>query len=192
MAGCNGASTGDTSNIEIRALNMSLATLAQKRNCAYLDTYTIMLGTNGKPFRFFFQPDGEHLAEPGYRRWADSLLVPYITATTRKCAVMVGDSITRRVFAVKQPGGGDGTWDYLLGVKAYNAGVDGETSQDVMNRLSTVVQSDADCYFVMIGNNDLHAGISIQDITANVDVIIQTLARTGKPVIVQAVMPLFD
>jgi lysophospholipase L1-like esterase len=170
---------------------MSLATLAQKRNCPYLDTYSIMLGSNGKPFRFFYQPDGEHLAAPGYRRWADSLLVPYITATSRKCAAMVGDSITRRVNVVPMSDGSEGTWDDLLGIKAYNLGVDGETTQDVINRLDSVIQPDADCYFVMIGNNDLHAGIPIQEITANVDFIIQTLAHTGKPVIVQAVMPLF-
>ena len=193
IPGCGSSGVGETSNIEIRALNMELAELAQRRNCAFLDTYSIMLGTNGRPFRFFYEADGEHLAAPGYRRWADSLLVPHIKATKRICAAMVGDSITRRVSVVKLSDGSEGSWDDLLGIKAYNLGVDGETSADVLARLDGVVQPDADCYFLMVGNNDLHAGIPIEEIIANVDLIIQTLiARSGKPVIVQAVMPLFQ
>lgn len=192
LPGCGGGGAGDTSNIEIRALNMGLATLAQKRNCAYLDTYSIMLGSNGKPFRFFYEPDGEHLAEPGYRRWADALLAPHIKATGRTCAAMVGDSITRRVATVKLGDGADATWDDLLGVKAYNLGVDGETSADVLRRLDALVQPDADCYFVMVGNNDLHAGIAIEAVLQTTDTLVQALAaRTGKPVVIQAVMPLF-
>jgi len=191
IPGCGESAVGETSNIEIRALNMALATLAQQRNCAYLDTYSIMLGSNGKPFRFFYESDGEHLAAPGYRRWADSLLVPHIKATKRTCAAMVGDSITRRVAVVKLVDGSDAAWDDLLGIKAYNLGVDGETSAEVISRLDSIVQDDADCYFLMIGNNDLHAGVPIAEIITHVDAIIQTLvAKSRKPVIVQAVMPL--
>ena len=191
---CGSGLTGDTNNIEIRALNVALASKAQALNVQYLDTYSILVGQNGKPVIFFFQPDGEHLSELGYLRWANIVLVPFIKAQGITCAGMVGDSITRRVYVVEvQNGTRPATWDDLLGIKAYNEGVDGETSQDVINRLDSCIQPDIDCYFLMIGNNDLHAGIPIEQIIANVETIVRTLqTRTGKPVVIQAVMPLLQ
>jgi lysophospholipase L1-like esterase len=184
--------TGDTNNIEIRALNVALAEKAQELKVQYLDTYSILLGQNGKPVIFFFEPDGEHLSELGYLRWSNGVLVPYIKAQGITCAGMVGDSITRRIFVVQVANGTrEAIWDDLLGIKAYNEGVDGETSQDVIPRLDSVIQPDIDVYFLMIGNNDLHAGIRIETITGNVETIVRTLqTRTGKPVVIQAVMPL--
>jgi lysophospholipase L1-like esterase len=190
--GCGKGQTGDTNNIEIRALNVALASKAEEWHVQYLDTYSILLGSNGKPLVFFFESDGEHLSELGYLRWSDRVLVPFIKANHVTCAGMVGDSITRRTYVAKvQNGTKDATWDDLLGIKAYNDGVDGETSQDVINRLATVVHPDVDCYFLMIGNNDLHAGIPISQVVSNVETIVRYLqTQTGKPVVVQAVMPL--
>ena len=192
LSGCGNGPVGETSNIEIRALNMDLGTLAQKRKCTFLDTYSILLGNNGRPLVFFYQPDGEHLSELGYLRWADSQLAPYLKAHHLGCVAMVGDSITRRVSAVKVDNGTrEATWDDLLGIKVYNLGVDGETSADVVARLDSIIKPDAECYFLMIGNNDLHADLPASQVIANVETIIATLAtRTGRPVVVQAVMPL--
>jgi lysophospholipase L1-like esterase len=190
---CGKGPVGETSNIEIRALNMALASKAQDLHMTYLDTYSILIATDGKPLVFFFMPDGEHLSELGYLRWVDARLAPYIKANAVTCAGMVGDSITRRTYvALVDHGTTPATWQDLLGIKAYNMGVDGETSADVIKRLDTLVQPDIDCYFLMIGNNDLHAGIPIPQIVANVETIVQYLKTTsGKPVVIQAVMPLF-
>lgn len=192
LLGCSGAGTSDTNNIEIRALNMALANKAQALNLTFLDTYSTLLTTGGKPLVFFFEPDGEHLSELGYLRWADAVLVPYIKLNKVTCAGMVGDSITRRVYVVQmQNPTRDAIWDDLLGIKAYNMGVDGETSADVIRRLDTVVQPDIDCYFLMIGNNDLHAAIPIPQVIANVETIVDYIkVHSGKPVVIQAVMPL--
>ena len=192
LSGCSGGLNSDTSNIEIRALNMALANKAQELKLTYLDTYSILLANTGKPLVFFFQPDGEHLSELGYLRWADASLIPYITFNKVTCAGMVGDSITRRVNAVQLPNPTrDATWGDLLAIKAYNLGVDGETSADVLKRLHQLIQPDIDCYFVMIGNNDLHAAVPISQVIANVDTIARYLkTQSGKPVVIQAVMPL--
>ena len=189
---CGSGPVGETSNIEIRALNMALAEKAQQLHLTYLDTYSILLTKQGDPLVFFYMPDGEHLSELGYLRWVDARLAPYIKANGVTCAGMVGDSITRRTYVVLvQNGTKEATWDDLLGIKAYNMGVDGETSADVIKRLDTLVQPDIDCYFLMVGNNDLHAGIPIPQIVANVETIVQYLKNTsGKPVVIQAVMPL--
>jgi lysophospholipase L1-like esterase len=189
---CGKGPVGETSNIEIRALNMALANKATQLKLTYLDTYAILLASNGKPLVFFFMPDGEHLSELGYLRWVDARLAPYIKLNTVTCAGMVGDSITRRTYvALVQNGTKEATWEDLLGIKAYNMGVDGETSADVINRLDTLVHPDIDCYFLMIGNNDLHAGIPIPQIVANVETIVNYLkSKSGKPVVIQAVMPL--
>jgi lysophospholipase L1-like esterase len=193
MASCGKGPVGETSNIEIRALNMALATKAQQLQLTYLDTYSILVTKQGDPLVFFFMPDGEHLSELGYLRWVDARLAPYIKANAVTCAGMIGDSITRRTYVVLvQNGTKEATWDDLLGIKAYNMGVDGETSADVIKRLDTIVQPDIDCYFLMIGNNDLHAGTPIPQIVANVETIVKYLKNTsGKPVVIQAVMPLF-
>ena len=192
MAGCGAGPIGETSNIEIRALNAALAGKAQQLKLTYLDTYSILLAKDGQTLVFFYMPDGEHLSELGYLKWVDAGLAPYIKANAVNCAGMVGDSITRRTYVVLvQNGTKEATWDDLLGIKAYNMGVDGETSADVIKRLDTLVQPDIDCYFLMIGNNDLHAGIPIPQIVANVETIVQYLKNTsGKPVVIQAVMPL--
>jgi lysophospholipase L1-like esterase len=194
LLSCGGGSVGETSNIEIRALNMALANKATALKLPYLDTYTILLANNGKPLVFFFLPDGEHLSELGYLRWVDACLAPYIKFNKVTCAGMVGDSITRRTYvALVQNGTKEATWTDLLGIKAYNMGVDGETSADVIRRLDTLVQPDIDCYFLMIGNNDLHTGVPISQIVANVETIADYLKRkSGKPVVIQAVMPLIQ
>ena len=194
MAGCGAGPIGETSNIEIRALNAALAGKAQQLKLTYLDTYSILLAKDGQTLVFFYMPDGEHLSELGYLKWVDAGLAPYIKANAVNCAGMVGDSITRRTYVVLvQNGTKEATWDDLLGIKAYNMGVDGETSADVIKRLDTLVQPDIDCYFLMIGNNDLHAGIPIPQIVANVETIVQYLKNTsGKPVVIQAVMPLLS
>ena len=190
---CSSGLGGDTNNIEIRALNMALALKATELKVPFLDTYSILIGSNGKPLVFFYQPDGEHLSEPGYLKWADSELIPYIKSANVTCAGMVGDSITWRTYVVKvNQGTQAATWSDLLGIKAYNQGVDGDTTRDVLNRLDGLIQPDIDCYFLMIGNNDLHGGVPVAQIVANVETIVKTLAaRTGKPVVIQAVMPLF-
>ena len=185
---------GPTNNIEVRALNLALAETAQKNHCPFLDTYSILLGSGGKPMGFFYQSDGEHLSGLGYTRWADSLLTPYINANKLACVGMLGDSITRRVGVLKlQNDSVEATWDGLLAIKAYNMGVDGETSSDVILRLDSVIKSDIECYFLMIGNNDLHAGLSVGQITSNVERIIKFLTITNKKkVVVQAVMPFLE
>lgn len=192
LMSCTKGSVGETSNIEIRALNMALANKAQQLKLTYLDTYSILLGSDGKPLSFFFLPDGEHLSELGYLRWVDAALSLYIKDRTVTSAGMVGDSITRRTYVVLvQNGTKEATWDDLLGIKAYNMGVDGETSGDVLQRLDSLIQPDIDCYFLMIGNNDLHAGVPIEQIVANVETIVRFLkSQSGKPVVIQAVMPL--
>ncbi len=189
--GCTQSLTSDTNNIEIRRLNTALAAKAQALNLTYLDTYSIMLAQDGRPVVFFYQPDGEHLSEVGYLHWVDTTLAPLIKARGFKHVSMVGDSITRRVGSVTLPSGAPATWADVLGIPAENEGVDGETSLDVLARVDTLPHAGVDCYYVMVGNNDLHAGRKVDDIIDTVEILVTTLkARTGKPVVIQAVMPL--
>ena len=191
---CTRTYDGHLSNIQVRALNMALADKATQLKDTYLDTYSILVGSDGKPLVFFYMPDGEHLSELGYLRWVDARLASYIKGNAVTCAGMVGDSITNRTYvAMVQNGTKPATWDDLLGIKAYNMGVDGETSGDVIKRLDTLIHPDVDCYFLMIGNNDLHAGMPIPEIVANVEIIVNYLhSMSGKPVVIQAVMPVYS
>ncbi len=192
--GCAGVPQGEITNVQVQDLNAALAELARKDDCAFLDTYSILLGSDGKPQPSFYEGDGEHLSDLGYLRWSGSILTPYLRAHQVGCAGMVGDSITRRVNVVKvNQGTEDATWSDLLGIKAYNQGVDGETSEDVLRRVDSLVQPDVDCYFLMIGNNDLHGGIPLPETLTNVEAIVHFLStRSGKPVVIQAVMPVVE
>ena len=94
--------------------------------------------------------------------------------------VFLGDSITQ-----------GGLWqEWFAGAPVLNRGIDGETSADLLRRLDSAVR-DPLAVFLLIGTNDLSAGFSLQEITANVRELLGEIERraSGTPVVVQSVMP---
>lgn len=45
----------------------------------YLDTVTPMLGTDGKPNKEFFLPDGLHMTPAGYQAWT-AVVTPWLNS----------------------------------------------------------------------------------------------------------------
>jgi lysophospholipase L1-like esterase len=94
--------------------------------------------------------------------------------------VLLGDSITEQ-----------GLWqEWFSGQPVLNRGISGETSADLLRRLDTAIHEPA-AVFVLIGTNDLSAGISLAEIVRNVRVLLDEIERRapGTPVVVQSVMP---
>src|SRR5262245_32763349 len=83
--------------------------------------------------------------------------------------VMLGDSITEGI-----------DWHELFpDVRILNRGIAGDTSAGVLNRLDEVIGRRPKTVFLMIGSNDLQAGVPISVTRANVGSIIAAL--TEKP-----------
>jgi GDSL-like Lipase/Acylhydrolase family len=94
--------------------------------------------------------------------------------------VFLGDSISQ-----------GGLWpEWFAGVPVLNRGIDGETSADLLRRVDSAVREPR-AVFLLIGTNDLHTGVSLQQITANVRALLAEIERRapGTPVVVQSVLP---
>jgi len=93
--------------------------------------------------------------------------------------VMLGDSLIMR-----------GDWSLLLPeFSIANHGVDGNTSTDILKRLDETLANPAPDILLMVGVNDLQAGRSVPEISANVETISARLTAAGRSVTVQSVPP---
>jgi len=88
--------------------------------------------------------------------------------------VMLGDSITEWI-----------SWNELLGITDIaNRGIAGDTTEGFYNRLSTVYSVNPEMCFIMGGINDIHQGISVNEITISIKKLIEELTLNGiKPII---------
>lgn len=57
----------------IQEVNRSLHKIAQEMHIELLHLYTIFIDLQGNPIRDYLLPDGVHLSENGYSRWAEVL-----------------------------------------------------------------------------------------------------------------------
>lgn len=96
--------------------------------------------------------------------------------------IFIGDSITQR-----------GLWDELLpNSNIINRGINSDTTEGVKNRLNEIVDSNPERVFLMIGVNDLYAGLPLNETISNYEEILKQI-KTGTPdteVYVQSVLPL--
>jgi lysophospholipase L1-like esterase len=100
---------------------------------------------------------------------------------SRKSTIFLGDSLTEQ-----------GQWsEWLSDYKAVNAGVAGNTTEDVLARLHDVIEQDPETVVLMIGTNDLAWRRSVEQIVRNVESILVTLRRELPEVrlIAQSVLP---
>ncbi len=107
------------------------------------------------------------------------LLAPVYTALPRHAAlVMLGDSITALT-----------DWNALLpSFDVANRGIIGDTTEGVLRRLDSIIAMQPQCVAVMLGVNDLLAGLSVQQIAENYTAIVDRLSASGAVVIVQSTL----
>ncbi|MFW5685762.1 MAG: GDSL-type esterase/lipase family protein [Spirochaetota bacterium] len=95
--------------------------------------------------------------------------------------VFLGDSITE-----------GGNWHELVpGCAVKNRGIGGDTTEGVLARLDHVTSGRPARVFLMIGTNDLFAGVAEDEIVANVAEIVRRIGTEspGTEVFVQSVLP---
>jgi lysophospholipase L1-like esterase len=100
---------------------------------------------------------------------------------TDNTVLFLGDSITA---------GGD--WSaWFPDVNALNFGIGGNTTDDVLERLDTVVAADPDEIIMLIGTNDFGTRQTVEHLVRNVQTILVDLRRElpGARMLVQSVMP---
>lgn len=104
-----------------------------------------------------------------------------VLPTSKSDIIFLGNSITN-----------GGEWAELLGnPHAKNRGISGDTTQGVLDRMSTVTKGKPAKIFLLIGTNDLSRGKSVEEIAKNVETIVERVKRESPTtkLYVQSVFP---
>lgn len=104
-----------------------------------------------------------------------------VLPTSKSDIIFLGNSITN-----------GGEWAELLrNPHAKNRGISGDTTQGVLDRLSTITKGKPSKIFLLIGTNDLSRGKSVDEVAKNVAKIVERVKRESpKPKLyVQSVFP---
>ena len=103
------------------------------------------------------------------------------TIETRSSIAFVGDSITNH-----------GNWEsWFPDRETFNLGVSGNTTDDLIERIDTVVELHPDAVALLIGTNDLGQRKSVEHLVRNIEYLLVTLRRglPGTRMLVQSIMP---
>lgn len=101
--------------------------------------------------------------------------------TSKSDIIFLGNSITN-----------GGEWAELLrNPHAKNRGISGDTTQGVLDRLSTITKGKPSKIFLLIGTNDLSRGKSVDEVAKNVEKIVERVKRESPAtkLYVQSVFP---
>ena len=104
-----------------------------------------------------------------------------VLPTSKSDIIFLGNSITN-----------GGEWAELLGnPHAKNRGISGDTTQGVLDRLSTITKGKPSKIFLLIGTNDLSRGKSVDEVAKNVEKIVERVKRESPAtkLYVQSVLP---
>ena len=104
-----------------------------------------------------------------------------VLPTSKSDIIFLGNSITN-----------GGEWAELLrNPHAKNRGISGDTTQGVLDRLSTITKGKTSKIFLLIGTNDLSRGKSIDEVAKNVEKIVERVKRESPKtkLYVQSVFP---
>lgn len=96
--------------------------------------------------------------------------------------VFIGDSITQR-----------GLWNELFpDAKVINRGINSDTTEGVKNRLDEIISDSPKKVFLMVGVNDLYAGLTTDEIVTNYEEILNKFksGSSETEVFVQSILPL--
>jgi lysophospholipase L1-like esterase len=105
-------------------------------------------------------------------------LFPVYDETYKYKIVMFGDSITAGV-----------AWNELLGINYIaNRGIGGDTTSGFIKRLGNIYELKPEICFIMGGINDIHSGITVDEILKNFEMIIENLHQKGIEVIIQSTL----
>lgn len=73
-----------------------------------------------------------------------------------------------------------------------NRGISGDTTDGVLNRISSIIESKPAKLFIMIGINDLNMGVSVENVVNNYQLILKSLVNNipAEQVFIQSLLPI--
>lgn len=92
--------------------------------------------------------------------------------------VFIGDSLT----------GGSDWYDIFPNYTIANRGVRGDTTEGVLNRIDTIINTKAEKAFIMMGTNDINAHVNVENIIKNYKKILDNLEANNITPIVQSTL----
>jgi lysophospholipase L1-like esterase len=189
---CTVFNFSDDMNLTIEELNKGLDRLSITLDVELIDTYSLFFGPHGNPDPIYYDLGGIHLSKEGYILWVNNVLLPFLSQHMYNKIAMVGNSITSGVesFDFGKKDSNSSNWEYLLKIKAINCGISGNKSEDIINRLDEIASQHADCYFLLIGINDIADKIPIWKVLENIQIITTCLSKNNAHVVLQYVMPI--
>ena len=125
---------------------------------------------------------GKNNPQTGIQRAASLAGRGKLDVNTENKIVFLGDSITARE-----------DWNVLFGVSnIVNAGISGNTTDDVLTRLDAAISSKPKKIFLMIGINDLLRGKDVPYVLANYGIILNKIKAESPDttIYVQSVLPI--
>ncbi len=192
--GCSYISYKQNSTANIKFLNEELRKIAANQKIKLIDTYSLFVDNSGEPIKEYFTPDGIHLSKQGYDIWITKGLQPFLHSNQYSSIGMVGNSITEGVeeYHWDKNSTFESNWELHLGRNAKNFGIGGNISQEVLDRLDTILEYKRDCYFLMIGINDINRGVPIWQTVENIEKIVKTVLQNESDLILQLVLPVVE
>lgn len=96
--------------------------------------------------------------------------------------VFIGDSLTSA-----------GEWDeYFEDVKVANRGIWGDTAKGVLRRMDSILSTQAETAFILLGVNDLSLGASPREVADRYERIVTSLVDEDMDVYIQSTLPVFS
>lgn len=119
----------------------------------------------------FFDDDRESMRNQEYRR-----LSLFEHFSPENDYVFVGDSLTEA-----------GEWnDFFPNRSVANRGVNGDSVSDVLDRLDSIISVSPNFAFLMIGVNDIHRSVAVEDIYSQYIYLCESLEKNQIEVIIQS------
>ncbi len=193
ITGCSLWRLAGSKNMEVEILNNEIKELAVKYNVDIIDTYSTFKN-NSETSGSYYQPDGLHLSKLGYEAWLDSALIPYLDTKDFATVGMVGNSLTQGIDQYRWEGSSNSVtnWELLLKRPSKNYGIGGNTSYDILQRITPIIADSFDCYILMVGINDLNQGVPVWKCIENTEEIIKRIQASGATVVLQLVLPVIE
>ena len=109
------------------------------------------------------------------------LMTDHMFIESRPSIAFVGDSITE-----------GGRWDeWFPDRSTHNLGIGGNTTDDLVARLETIIELQPEAVALLVGTNDLGIRKSVEHLVRNIEFVLVSLRRglPGARMLVQSIMP---
>ena len=192
ICGCELYRFKENRSFQIKALNDELIKLSDKHQIEVLNTHSIFLDSENTPVDSFYNIDGLHLSKSGYANWINKGIKPLLASQNYQSIGMIGNSITAKIelFSWPESNPNISNWELLLSKPTQNFGISGNTSRQVLDRIHLILENNLDCYFLLIGINDIAQGVPLWKIVEQIETIVEKIKARDSKIILQLVFPI--